>query len=105
LQALFDDTLSSHLIVVYTHGGEVEGGYRGPAQASAAVARTIQAEGERHPDLQQLFTECGQRVVVLDNKAADRDTQVHALTTSRLGIPVGGLRRGEVVLREGGRGL
>jgi hypothetical protein len=75
LKALFDDTLSNHMILLFT-GGDSLGQVRG-AQASSVVAGMIQEKGPK--ELQEVFRECGQRAVVFDNTARDQETQVQHL--------------------------
>jgi hypothetical protein len=75
LKALFDDKVSNHMILLFTSGDSL-GHVRG-AQARDEIARRIMEKGPK--ELQEVFSECGQRAVVFDNMASDKPSQVQYL--------------------------
>jgi hypothetical protein len=75
-KALFGESVTQHMILLFTGGDSLGGAIHG-AEASAAVVERI---NERGPvELQEVYRECGQRVVVFDNTARDTDSQVQYL--------------------------
>jgi hypothetical protein len=75
LKSLFDDSVFKHMILLFTRG-DLLGHVRG-AQASSVMAKMILDGGST--ELQEIFSECGQRAMVFDNMATDKETQVKYL--------------------------
>jgi hypothetical protein len=74
-KALFGESVTQHMILLFT-GGDSLGGAMG-AEASAAVIARINERGPK--ELQEVYRECGRRVVVFDNTARDTESQVQYL--------------------------
>ena len=74
LKALFDDSIVHHIILVFTHGDELE-------QERKRLA-DLMASPNTPKDLTQVFKECGHRCQLFNNMASDPQPQVDELLTA-----------------------
>ena len=71
MKALFDDSITRHIILVFTHGDDLE--WEGKTLADLM-------ESPNPPeDLQRMFQECGHRCQLFNNMASDPQPQVDEL--------------------------
>ncbi|XP_076451576.1 uncharacterized protein LOC143287460 [Babylonia areolata] len=71
LKALFDDTITRHVILLFTHGDQLE-------REGVTLQNLIRSP--KMPDnLREVFEECGHRCVLFNNMAADPGPQVDTL--------------------------
>ena len=71
LKALFDDSITGHIILLFTHGDELE-------RQGVALA-TLMASPSTPDNLKKVFRECGLRCQLFNNLAADPQPQVDKL--------------------------
>ena len=71
LKALFDDSIVHHIILVFTHGDELE--------REGKRLADLMASPSTPKDLKQVFKECGHRCQLFNNMASDPQPQVDEL--------------------------
>ena len=71
LKALFDDSIVHHIILVFTHGDDLE-------REGNTLADLMESPNTPE-DLQRMFQECGHRCQLFNNMASDPQPQVDEL--------------------------
>ena len=84
LNSLFDDSISSHVILIFTHGDELE--------RQETVLADMLTPANTPQELKEVLRECGHRYLVFNNKAVDPQPQVDELlaVVRRLVVENGG---------------